>query len=118
MPVSLCQLVAAARQSQRDLLRSSWLIENRFQMSALIGTAVAIRDRLVVAASAPFSAEAQEADRLALIAQLADAEARAVAERAVAEAAYVQELARVSSSLESERTRIAETQARLAALAG
>lgn len=118
MPISLCQLVAEARQCQRDLLRRSWLIENRAQLNGIRCDAIFMRDRLVLASSAPFSAEAQEADRLALIAELVTIEVHAEAERASAEAAYVEELERVSRSLACNRQRIAEAQVRLAALTG
>jgi hypothetical protein len=118
MPSALCQLVARARQCQRELLRRSWQIENQAQLNGLIRDAVYMRDCLVEASSAPFSPEAQEADRLALIAELVAIEAQAEAERTAAEAAYVEELERVSHGLACNRQRVAESQAKLAALAG
>ncbi len=118
MPIALCQLVALARQCQREVLRRSWQIENQAQLNGLIRDAVYMRDRLVTASSSPFSVLEQEADRLALIAELADVEARAVTEREQADAAHQTELARIACNLEGQRARIAESQARLAALAG
>jgi hypothetical protein len=118
MPIALCQLVARARQCQGELLRRSWQIENQAQLNGLIRDAVYMRDRLVAASSSPFSALEQEADRLALIAELADVEARAVTEGEQADAAHQAELARIARDLESERARIADGQKLLAALAG
>lgn len=118
MPIALCQLLARARQSQRELLRRSWQIENQAQLNGLIQDAVYMRDRLVTASSSPFSALEREADRLALIAEAADVEARAVTEREQADAAHQEELARVAGNLEGERARIADAQKLLAALPG
>jgi hypothetical protein len=118
MPIALRQLLARARQCQRELLRRSWQIENQAQLNGLIRDAVYMRDCLVEASSAPFSPEAQEADRLALIAELADVEARAAAERDEADAAHQEELARISCNLDGERARIADAQKLLAALRG
>jgi hypothetical protein len=77
-----------------------------------------MRDCLVTASSSPFSALEQEADRLALIAELADVEARAVTEREQADAAHQEELARISCNLDGERARIADAQKLLAAVPG
>ncbi len=118
MPIALCQLLVRARQCQRELLRRSWQIENQAQLNGLIQDAVFMRDRLVAASSSPFSALEQEADRMALIAELADVEARAVTEREQADAAHQEELARITGDLEGERARIADAQKLLAALPG
>ncbi len=118
MPIALCQLLDRARQSQRELLRRSWQIENQAQLNGLIRDAVYMRDRLVTASSVPFSAVEREADRLALIAEAADVEARAVAERAQADAAHQEELARIAGNLEGDRARLADAQKLLAALVG
>ena len=58
------------------------------------------------------------ADRQALIAELADAEACAAAEREEADAVHQEELARISCNLDGERARIADAQKLLAALSG
>ena len=118
MPIALGQLLARARQCQRELLRRSWQIENQAQLNGLIRDAVSMRDRLVTASSAPFSAVELEADRLALIAEAAAVEALAVAERDQAGAAHQEELARIACNLEAERARIAAAQKLLAAVAG
>jgi hypothetical protein len=118
MPIALRQLLARAQQCQLELLRRSWQIENQAQLNGLIRDAVYMRDCLVKASSSPFSALEQEADRLALIAELADVEERAAAERDEADAAHQEELARISCNLDGERARIADAQKLLAALPG
>lgn len=118
MPIALCQLLARARQCQSELLRRSWQIENQAQLNGLIQDAVYMRDRLVAASSAPFSAPEREADRLALIAEAADVEDRAVAERDEADAAHQEELARIACTLAGERARIADAKKLLAAMPG
>jgi hypothetical protein len=116
MPVSLRRLLTEALEHQADLVRRSWQIENQAQLDAVFKEALAMRERLFMACTAPFSAEAQKADRLALTAELAELEESAAAERSAAEAAHSEELAEIALRLERERVRIAKSQTMLDAM--
>lgn len=118
MPLALRQVLKEACSAYLSLEDRSWNIRSESQFKKFAAQVAAAIDEIKATVARPFSLEEMESDRLALVAELADVEETAVAEQADAVASHAEELARIESSLERERGRIATAQVMLALMAG
>lgn len=117
MPLALSKLLLEAGQVRLDLEHRAWRIEHPNQLSEIVGEANAVIERIRLEVASTFTKEAQEADRLELIAELASVEDQAATSRVDADEVYQEALGQIASDLENARRRIAEALEMLAALA-